>query len=175
MICQPERIGRYLEIMRDGLRAIHDAGPGENEPTADAASAQPAAGRGGNGTYDLSADDRRARHLSRRNGHSPVPADRSLPRQALMTVSPEKTRSSNIYTRGAGTGAGTGSMAAKDEAAVLAASGHLTDRDREANPPGSQAPRIDHRAARRARVRRRDHCQASAHTGASKVNHAVAA
>ena len=80
------------------------------------------------------------------------------------------TTSSHSHARGAGTGART-----KDEAAVLAASGHLTDRDREANPPGSQAPRIDHRAARRARVRRRDHCQASAHTGASKVNHAVAA
>jgi hypothetical protein len=90
--------------MRDGLRAIHGAGPGEDEPTADAASGQPAARRGGNGTYDLSADDRRARHLSRRNGHSPVPR----------------------------------------------------------------------RAARRARVRQRDHCQAPAHTGASKVNHAVA-
>jgi hypothetical protein len=45
--------------MRDGLRAIHGAGPGEDEPAADAASGQPAAGRGGNGTYDLSADDRR--------------------------------------------------------------------------------------------------------------------
>ena len=63
--------------MRDGLRAIHGADPGEDEPAAGAASGQPAAGRGGNGTYDLSADDRRARHLSRRNGHSPVPA---LPR-----------------------------------------------------------------------------------------------
>lgn len=96
--------------MRDGLRAIHGAGPGEDEPAADAASGQPAAGRGGNGTYDLSADDRRARHLSRRNWHSPVPALRVF----------------------------------------------------------------DHQA-HRARVRQRDHCQAPAHTGASKVNHAVAA
>ena len=68
--------------MHDGLRAIHGAGPGEDEPAADAANGQPLAGRGGNGMYDLSADDRRARQLSRRNGHSPVPADRSLPRQA---------------------------------------------------------------------------------------------
>src|SRR5260370_42547833 len=48
---------RHLEIMRDGLLAIHDAGPGEDEPAADAASGQSAAGRGG-GKYDLSADDR---------------------------------------------------------------------------------------------------------------------
>ncbi len=44
--------------MRDGLRAIHDTSPGEDEPAADAASGQPAAVRGGNGKYDLSADDR---------------------------------------------------------------------------------------------------------------------
>ena len=41
------------------------------------------------------------------------------------------TRSSNNHSRGAGTGAGRGTTAARDEAAVLAASGHLTDRDRE--------------------------------------------
>jgi len=44
--------------MRDGLRAIHGTGPGENELTADAACGQPAAGRDGDGKYDLSADDR---------------------------------------------------------------------------------------------------------------------
>ena len=44
--------------MRDGLRAIHDVGPGEDELAPDAASGQPAAGRGGDGKYDLSADDR---------------------------------------------------------------------------------------------------------------------
>jgi hypothetical protein len=49
---------RHLEIMRDGLRAIHDAGPGEDELAADAACGQPAAGRGGDGRYDLSGDDR---------------------------------------------------------------------------------------------------------------------
>jgi hypothetical protein len=38
---------------------------------------------------------------------------------------------SHIHARGAGTGAGTGSRAAKDEAAVLAVSAHLTDRDRD--------------------------------------------
>jgi hypothetical protein len=43
--------------MRDGLRAIHDAGPGEDEQAADAACGQPT-GRGGDGKYDLSADDR---------------------------------------------------------------------------------------------------------------------
>ncbi len=42
--------------MRDGLRAIHDAGPGGDE-RADAACGQPA-GRGGEDKYDLSADDR---------------------------------------------------------------------------------------------------------------------
>lgn len=41
------------------------------------------------------------------------------------------TRSSNIHARGAGTGAGIGNTAAKDESAVLAVSAHLTDRDRE--------------------------------------------
>ncbi len=41
------------------------------------------------------------------------------------------TRSSNIHSRAAGTGAGVGSTAAKDEAAVLALSAHLTDRDRD--------------------------------------------
>ena len=41
------------------------------------------------------------------------------------------TRSSNNHSRGAGTGAGIGSTAARDEAAVLAVSAHLTDRDRE--------------------------------------------
>ncbi len=52
--------------MRDGLRAIHGAGPGEDELAADAACGQPTAGRGGDGDgdgdgdgkYDLSADDR---------------------------------------------------------------------------------------------------------------------
>ena len=43
--------------MRDGLRAIHDAGPGGDERAADAACGQPA-GRGRDGKYDLSADDR---------------------------------------------------------------------------------------------------------------------
>jgi len=44
--------------MRDGLLAIHGAGPGEDDgPAAPAASGQPAAGRGGDGKYDLSADD----------------------------------------------------------------------------------------------------------------------
>lgn len=70
--------------MRDGLRAIHGADSGEDEPTADAARGQPAAGRGGNGNYHLSAGDRRARHLSRRNGYGQVPADRSVPRQARI-------------------------------------------------------------------------------------------
>jgi hypothetical protein len=41
------------------------------------------------------------------------------------------TRSSNNHPRGAGTGAGIGTSAARDEAAVLAASAHLTDRDRD--------------------------------------------
>jgi hypothetical protein len=49
---------RHLEIMRDGLRAIHDAGPGEGKPAAGDACGQPAAGRGCDGKYDLSADDR---------------------------------------------------------------------------------------------------------------------
>src|ERR1017187_5551874 len=40
---------RHLEIMHDGLRAIHGAGPGEDE-LADAACGQPAAGRGGDGS-----------------------------------------------------------------------------------------------------------------------------
>ena len=44
--------------MHDGLRAIHGAGPGEDELAADAAWGQPSAGRGGDGKYDLSADDR---------------------------------------------------------------------------------------------------------------------
>jgi len=44
--------------MREGLRAIHDAGPGEDELAADDGCGQPAAGRGGNGKYDLSAEDR---------------------------------------------------------------------------------------------------------------------
>jgi hypothetical protein len=44
--------------MGDGLRAIHDAGPGEDELAADDACGQPAAGRGGDGKYDLSAGDR---------------------------------------------------------------------------------------------------------------------
>ena len=39
--------------------------------------------------------------------------------------------SSNNQSRGAGTGAGIGSTAARDEAAVLSVSAHLTDRDRE--------------------------------------------
>ena len=38
--------------MRDGLRAIHGAGPGEDELAADAACGQPAAGPGGDGKYD---------------------------------------------------------------------------------------------------------------------------
>src|SRR5205807_81298 len=41
------------------------------------------------------------------------------------------TRSSNNHSRGAGTGAGIGTSAARDEAAVLAVSAHLTDRDRD--------------------------------------------
>ena len=41
------------------------------------------------------------------------------------------TRSSNNQSRGAGTGAGIGTSAARDEAAVLSVSAHLTDRDRE--------------------------------------------
>jgi hypothetical protein len=44
--------------MRDRLRAIHDAGPGEDELAADTAYGQPAAGRGDDGKYELSADDR---------------------------------------------------------------------------------------------------------------------
>jgi len=44
--------------MRDGLRVIHGAGPGEDELAADAACGLPAAGRDGDGKYDLSADDR---------------------------------------------------------------------------------------------------------------------
>jgi hypothetical protein len=44
--------------MRDALRAIHDAGPGEDELAADAADGEPTARRGGDGKYDLSADDR---------------------------------------------------------------------------------------------------------------------
>jgi hypothetical protein len=48
--------------MRDGLRAIHGAGLGEDELVADAACGLPAAGRDGDGDgdgkYDLSADDR---------------------------------------------------------------------------------------------------------------------
>src|SRR5487761_1297539 len=43
----------------------------------------------------------------------------------LMTVS------SRPHTRGAGIGAGVGTRAARDEAAVLSVAGHLTDRDRE--------------------------------------------
>ena len=39
------------------------------------------------------------------------------------------TRSSNNQSRRAGTGAGTGTTAARDEAAVLSVSAHLTDRD----------------------------------------------
>jgi hypothetical protein len=38
--------------MRDGLRAIHGADPGEDEPAADAACGQPIAGPGGDGKYD---------------------------------------------------------------------------------------------------------------------------
>jgi hypothetical protein len=49
---------RHLEIMGDGLRAIDDAGPGGDELAAGDACGQPAAGRGGDGKYDLSADDR---------------------------------------------------------------------------------------------------------------------
>jgi len=41
------------------------------------------------------------------------------------------TRSSNNHSRRAGTGAGIGSTVAKDEAAVLSVSAHLTDRDRD--------------------------------------------
>jgi hypothetical protein len=41
----------------DGLRAIHDAGPGEDELAADDTCGRPAAGRG-DSKYDLSADDR---------------------------------------------------------------------------------------------------------------------
>lgn len=44
-----------FEIMREGLRAIHDTGPGEDGRAADAACGQSAAGRGSK--YDLSADD----------------------------------------------------------------------------------------------------------------------
>ena len=44
--------------MGDGLRAILGAGPGEDELGAGAASGPLAAGRGGDGKYDLSADDR---------------------------------------------------------------------------------------------------------------------
>ena len=44
--------------MRDRLRAIHGVGPGEDELAADAACGQSAAGRGGDGKYDLSAEDR---------------------------------------------------------------------------------------------------------------------
>ncbi len=39
--------------------------------------------------------------------------------------------SSKYHSRRAGTGAGIGTSAAKDEVAVLAVSAHLTDRDRE--------------------------------------------
>ena len=70
--------------MRDGLRAIHGAGPGEDELAAEAPCGQSAAARGGDGNYDPSADIRRARHQSRRDGHGQVPADRSLPRQAQV-------------------------------------------------------------------------------------------
>ena len=45
-----------------------------------------------------------------------------------MAVNSEKTASSHSHPRGAGTGAGT---SARDEAAVLAVAGHLTDRDRD--------------------------------------------
>ena len=41
------------------------------------------------------------------------------------------TVSSHSHTRGAGTGAGIGTRAPRDEAAVLSVAGHLTDRDRE--------------------------------------------
>src|SRR3984885_10767565 len=41
------------------------------------------------------------------------------------------TVSSHSHTRGAGTGAGVGTRAARDGAAVLSVAGHLTDRDRE--------------------------------------------
>ena len=41
------------------------------------------------------------------------------------------TRSSYNHPRGAGTGAGIGTTAARNEAAVLSVSAHLTDRDRE--------------------------------------------
>jgi len=41
------------------------------------------------------------------------------------------TVSSHPHTRGAGIGAGVGTRAARDEAAVLSVAGHLTDRDRE--------------------------------------------
>jgi len=41
--------------MRDGLRAIHGADLGEDELAADG---EPTAGRGGDGKYDLSPDDR---------------------------------------------------------------------------------------------------------------------
>jgi hypothetical protein len=41
------------------------------------------------------------------------------------------TRSSNNHPRGAGTGAGIGISAARDEAAVLTVAAHLTDRDRD--------------------------------------------
>jgi hypothetical protein len=44
--------------MGDGLRAIHGAGPGEDELAAGDTSGRPAAGRGDDGKYDLSADDR---------------------------------------------------------------------------------------------------------------------
>ena len=43
--------------MRDALRAIHDAGLARMSWRRDAACGQPEAGRGGNGKYDLSADD----------------------------------------------------------------------------------------------------------------------
>ena len=38
---------------------------------------------------------------------------------------------SHSHARGAGTGAGIATTAARDEAAVLSASAHLTDRDRD--------------------------------------------
>src|SRR6266581_4813013 len=41
------------------------------------------------------------------------------------------TTSSHSHPRGAGTGAGIGTTAARDEAAMLVASPHLTGRDRE--------------------------------------------
>jgi hypothetical protein len=44
--------------MGDGLRAIQDAGPGEDELAAGDTCGQPAVGRGGDGKYDLSAEDR---------------------------------------------------------------------------------------------------------------------